>query len=59
MKSSSNVKIPLRSSATFNLKNDDKYRFIWFMVAKLHPISDPKKKNISQEFQIIDNILMV
>ena len=31
------VKIPLRSSAIVNVKNDDKYCFIWSILAKLHP----------------------
>ena len=31
------VKKPLRSSAIVNVKNDDKYCFIWSILAKLHP----------------------
>ena len=37
MDGSSYVKIPLRSSAIVNIKNDDKYCFIWSILAKLHP----------------------
>ena len=42
MDGSSYVKIPLRSSALLNIKNDDKYCFLWSILAKLHPISDSK-----------------
>ena len=34
---SSYVKIPLRSSAIVNIKNNDKYCFIWSILAKLYP----------------------
>ena len=37
MDGSSYVKIPLRSSAIVNIKNDDKYCFIWSILAKLYP----------------------
>ena len=37
MDGSSYVKIPLRSFAILNIKNDDKYCFLWSILAKLHP----------------------
>ena len=37
MDGSSYVKIPLRSSAIVNIKNDDKYCFIWSILASLYP----------------------
>ena len=37
MDGSSYVKIPLRSSAIVNIKNNDKYCFIWSILAKLYP----------------------
>ena len=37
MDGSSYVKVPLRSSAILNIKNDDKYCFLWSILAKLHP----------------------
>ena len=37
MDGSSYVKIPLRSSARLNLKNNDKYCFLWSILAYLHP----------------------
>ena len=42
MDGSSYVKVPLRSSAILNVQNDDKYCFLWSVLAKLHPISDSK-----------------
>ena len=46
------VKIPLRSNAILNIENNDKYCFIWSILASLHPC----KKIILTEFQIINNI---
>ena len=37
MDGSSYVKLPLRSSAILNIKNDDKYCFLWSILAKIHP----------------------
>ena len=37
MDGSSYVKVPLRSSAILNIKNDDKYCFLWSILASLHP----------------------
>ena len=37
MDGSSYVKIPLRSSAIVNIKNSDKYCFLWSILAKLYP----------------------
>ena len=34
---SPDVKIPLRSSATLNFQNNDKYCFIWSFLASIHP----------------------
>ena len=34
---SSYVKVPLRSNAFVNIKNNDKYCFIWSVLASLHP----------------------
>ena len=31
------VKIPLRSNAILNIEQDDKYCFLWSILAKLHP----------------------
>ena len=37
LKSSSYVKLPLRSSDLINIIIDDKYCFIWSIIANLHP----------------------
>ena len=42
MTGSNYVKDPLRSSANSNVQNDDKYCFIWSIIAQLHPIADSK-----------------
>ena len=34
---SSYIKIPLRSTAILNIKNEDKYCFLWSILAKLYP----------------------
>ena len=34
---SSYIKLPLRSSAILNIKNNDKYCFLWSILAKIHP----------------------
>ena len=39
---SSYVKIPLRSSTISSIQNDDKYCFIWSILAYLYPIADSK-----------------
>ena len=51
---SSYVKIPIRSNAILNIQNDDKYCFIWSILAHIciHVIE------IHKEFQIINIILM-
>ena len=51
---SSYVKIPLRSNAILNIQNNDKYCFIWSILASLHPCenTDPSRE------KIIYNILM-
>ena len=48
------VKILLRSSATLNNENFDKYCFIWSILSSLHPCN----KNHPIEFQNIKNISM-
>ena len=37
------VKLPLRSSAILYIVKDAKYCFLWSILAKLHPISNPEK----------------
>ena len=44
---SSNVTIPVRSFALTNIKNDDKYCFIWLMLAKLHSCENDHPDRVS------------
>ena len=47
MDGSSYVKVPLRSSAKVKIKNDDKYCFVWSILAKLHPCeNNPNRVSI-------------
>ena len=47
MDGSSYVKIPLRSSAIVNTKNDDKYCFLWSILAKLQPCENNNPIRVS------------
>ena len=44
---SSYVKVPLRSSALVNIKNNDKYCFIWSILASLHPCENGNPNRVS------------
>ena len=41
------VKIPLRSNAIINIENNDKYRFIWSILAGLHPCNNNHPNRVS------------
>ena len=47
LKGSSYVKFPLRSNALINIKNTDKYCFIWSMLASLHPCDNDHPNRLS------------
>ena len=47
MDGSNYVKIPLRSSAIVSIKNNDKYCFLWPILAKLHPCENSNPKKVS------------
>ena len=47
MDGSSYVKIPLRSSAILNFRNDNKYCFLWSILAKLHPYENSNPNRVS------------
>ena len=47
MDGSSYVKIPLRSSAIINIKNKDKYCFLWSILAYLHPCENSHSDRVS------------
>ena len=48
---SSYVKIPLRSNALVNIKNNDKYCFIWSILASLHPCENDHPNRVSNYIQ--------
>ena len=56
LNSSSYVKIPLRSNALINLKNNDKYCFIWSILAGLHPCETDHPNKVSDYKQNFDEI---
>ena len=41
------VKIPLRSSAILTIQNNDKYCFIWSVLASLHPCENDHPNRVS------------
>ena len=41
------VKIPLRSNAILNIENDDKYCFLWSILAYLHPCNNNHPNRVS------------
>ena len=44
---SSYVKTPLRTSALASIGNDDKYCFIWYVLARLHSCENSNPKRVS------------
>ena len=53
---SSYVKIPLRSSALKNIKNDGKLCFIWSISAKLHPYENDHPNRVSHYREFFDEL---
>ena len=53
---SSYVKIPLRSNALLNFKNDDEYCFIWSILASLHPCEKDHSNRASNYTQNFDEL---
>ena len=41
------VKIPLRSSAILNIQKNDKFRFIWSVLASLHPCENDHPNRVA------------
>ena len=48
------VKKPMRSNAILNIENNDKYCFLWSIIASLHPCSNNHPNRVTN----INNILM-
>ena len=53
---SSYVKIPLRSNALINIKNSDKYCFLWPTLAYLHPRENDHPNRVSSYKQYSDEL---
>ena len=47
MNGSSYVNIPLRSSAILNIENDDRFCFLWSILASLHPCENSHPNRVS------------
>ena len=52
----SDVKIPLRSNALINNKNNDKYCFIWSIIASLHPCDNGHPNRVSNYIQYFSEL---
>ena len=53
---SSYVKIPLRSNALINIKNNDKYCFFWSILAYLHPCENDHSYRVSNYKQYFNEL---
>ena len=53
---SSYFKIPLRSNALINIKNNDKYCFIWSILASLHPCENHHPNRVSNYKQYFNEL---
>ena len=56
MNGSNYIKIPLRSSAILNIENDDKYCFLWSILAKLHPCNNNHPNRVSNYRQYFNEL---
>ena len=50
------LKFPLRSNALINVKNNDKYCFIWSIVTSLHPGENDHPNRVSKYLQYFDEL---
>ena len=50
------VKIPLRSNASLNLQNNDKYCFIWSILASLHPCENTHPSRVNSYIQYFNEL---
>ena len=50
------VKIPLRSNAILNIQNNDKYCFIWSILASLHPCENTHPSRVNNYLQYFDEL---
>ena len=59
MNGSNYIKIPLRSNAILNVENNDKYCFLWSILAYLHPCNNNHPNRVSNYRQYFKNELNV
>ena len=50
------VKIPLRSSAILNIQSNDRYCFIWTILASLHPCENTHPSRVNNYFQYFNEL---
>ena len=50
------VKIPLRSNAILNVQNNDKYCFIWSILASLHPCENTHPSRVNNYLQYFNEL---
>ena len=50
------VKIPLRSNAVLNIQNNDKYCFIWPILASLHPCKNSNPSRVNNYVQYFNEL---
>ena len=56
MDGSNYIKIPLRSNAILNIENNDKYCFIWSILASLHPCNNNHPNRVSNYRQYFNEL---
>ena len=52
----SSIKIPLRSSAILNIRSDDKYCFLWSLLAYLHPCNSNHLNRVTNYEQYFNEL---
>ena len=50
------VKIPLRSNAILNIQNNDKYCFVWSILASLHPCENTHPSRVNNYIQYFNEL---
>ena len=56
MNGSNYIKIPLRSNAILNVENNDKYCFLWSILASLYPCNNNYPNRVSNYKQFFDEL---
>ena len=56
MNGTSYIKIPLRTSAILNVQNNDKYCFIWSILASLHPCQNNYPNRVNNYSQYFNDL---